>query len=111
MCLFQRSSDYATAGAINQIQYAVLQLLVARHLGIKAGKFTWFVANIQIYDRHIKQVKEMLTREPVNINLNVWLNPDKHNFYDFTVDDIKLLGYNYKEINKINPQLKFEIGI
>lgn len=113
MCLFQRSSDFATAGSINQVQYVVLQFLFARHLGMKVGKFTWFVANIQIYDRHIDQVKEMLNRGEVEMKEQpyIWLNPDKTNFYDFTLDDIKIMNYSTKEIGKINPQLKFPIGI
>ena len=111
MCLFQRSSDYCTAGHINQIQYVVLQHLVARHVGMVPGKFTWFVSNIQIYDRHIEQAKEMLKRTPLSIEPHIWLNPEKTNFYDFTLDDIKIKGYSYKEINNANPQLHFDIGI
>lgn len=111
MCLFQRSSDFATAGCINQVQYAVFLCLVARHLGYTPGKFTWFVDNIQIYDRHTKQVKEMLKRTPVDCNPKVWINPEKKNFFDMTVDDIKIIGYPREIIKERNPQLKFEIGI
>ena len=111
MCLFQRSSDYATAGCINQVQYAVFQILVARHLGYIPGKFTWMVDNVQIYDRHVDQVKEMLGRESVECRPYIWLNPEKKNFYDFTLDDIKLMDYPREEIKKKNPQLKFPIGI
>ena len=111
MCLFQRSSDFATAGTINQAQYAIFLLLVARHLGYTPGKFTWMVDNIQIYDRHIDQVKEMLDREPVDCKPWVWINPDKTNFFDFTVDDIKVMDYPVEEIRKQNPQLKFPLGI
>lgn len=111
MCLFQRSSDYATAGIINQLQYAIFLMLVARHTGYEAGRFTWFVANIQIYDRHVEQIKEMLNRESIECSPYIEINPDKKNFYDFTVDDIKIKGYPRDEIKKINPQLKFDIGI
>ena len=111
MCLFQRSSDYGTAGCINQLQYAIFLRLVARHLGYKPGKFTWFVDNIQIYDRHVNQVVEMTKRQSVECNPRIWLNPDKTNFYDFTVDDIKILDYPLALIKETNPQLTFEIGI
>ena len=111
MCMYQRSSDYATAGCINQVQYAIFLLIVSHCLGYTAGKFTWFVDNIQIYDRHIDQVKEMLTRESINCKPYVWINPDKHNFYELTVDDIKLKDYPRDEIKAKNPQLKFELGI
>lgn len=111
MMLTQRSSDFATAGCINQVQYLTLQMMVARHLGIEPGKFTWCYNNIQIYDRHINQVIEMLDREPINCNPRIVLNPDVTNFYDFTVDDIKIEGYPRKKISEKNPQLKFPLGI
>ena len=111
MCLFQRSSDYATAGCINQVQYAVFLCLIARHFGYTAGRFTWFVDNIQIYDRHVEQVKQMLDRESVECSPYVWINPEKKSFYDMTIDDIKILGYPREEIKQKNPQLKFDLGI
>ena len=111
MCLTQRSSDFATAGCINQVQYLVFLHLMARHLGLTPGRFTWFYNNIQIYDRHIKQVKELLKRKPVECAPKIWLNPEKKNFYDFTVDDIKIIDYPREEIKEQNPQMKFEIGI
>ena len=111
MCLTQRSSDFATAGCINQVQYLVFQHLIARHLGMKVGRFTWFYNNIQIYDRHIEQAKELISREPVECNPEIILNEDKTNFYDFTPEDIKIVGYPRKLIKEKNPQLKFDLGI
>lgn len=111
MCLFQRSSDFLTAGSINQVQYLVFLHLIARHLGYTPGRFSWFIANIQIYDRHLEQAKIMLDREPINCEPKIWLNPEKTNFYDFTVDDIKIIDYPMEEIKEKNPQLKFDLGI
>lgn len=111
MCLTQRSSDFATAGCINQVQYLVFLHLVARHLGLTPGRFTWFYNNIQIYDRHIEQAKELINRKPVDCEPKIWLNPEKTNFYDFTVDDIKIIDYPREKIKEQNPQMKFEIGI
>jgi len=111
MSLFQRSSDFLTAGCINQVQYLVFLHLVARHCGYTPGRFTWFYNNIQIYDRHIEQANEMLEREPVNCNPEIWLNPDKTNFYDFTQDDVKITGYPRQLIKEKNPQMKFDLGI
>ena len=111
MCLFQRSSDFLTAGCINQVQYLVLLYLIARHTGYTPGRFTWFYNNIQIYDRHVEQAKELLEREPIDCQPEIWLNPEKTNFYDFTPDDIKIKGYPRDEIKSKNPQMKFDLGI
>ena len=36
----------------------------------------------------------------------IWINPDVKNFYDFTVDDFKLIDYEYDDYNP-----KFEVAI
>lgn len=119
MCLIQRSGDMLTAsgaGGINEIQYASLLMMIARHCGYKAGTFTHFVANEQIYDRHIEQAKEMLSRANKmaiheyeygeNKNPRLTLNPNKTNFYDMTIDDFVMENYE-----PMKPQLKLELGI
>lgn len=111
MCLYQRSSDYATAGCINQVQYAVFLIVMAHCLDLTPGKFTWFVDNIQLYDRHIQQANEMIAREGIECNPYIWVNPDIKDFYKLTPDDIKLMDYPRDEIKAKNPQLKFELGI
>lgn len=110
MCLFQRSSDFLAAGCINQMQYLVFLYLVARHTGYTPGRFTWMYDNIQIYDRHVDLAKELLERQPVACQPTIWLNPEKQNFYDFTIDDIKVKGYPRKEIAAKNPQMYFDLG-
>ena len=111
MCLIQRSSDFLTAGCINQVQYVIFQHLIARHIGMTPGRFTWFYDNIQIYDRHIEQAKEMLKREPIDCNPRVEINPEKTDFYDMKPEDIKIVDYPREKIKQKNPQMKFDLGI
>lgn len=111
MTLIQRSSDFCTAGCINQTQYTVLLMLFARHLGLQPGIFTWKPVNVQIYDRHEEQSMEMIAREPVDCTPYIWLNPEKKNFYDFKLEDIEVRGYPKKLIKEKNPQLPFPLGI
>lgn len=114
MMLIQRSGDMLTAsgaGGINEIQYAALLMMIARHTGYAPGVFTHVVANEQIYDRHIDAAHEMLARfqcelEPDYEKVTVILNPDKTNFYDMTIDDFIVMGYD-----PIKPQLRLELGI
>lgn len=111
MVLYQRSGDMLAAsgaGGINEVQYACLLLMIAKATGYKAGKFTHFVANEQIYDRHIKQANELLDRYSDKDRgfPEMKFNPKTNNFYDFTIDDFELMCYN-----PIKPQLKLELGI
>ena len=110
LTLSQRSSDFGTAGCINQMQYVALLHMIAKEVGLKPGRFTWKPVNIQIYDRHIPQAIEMLDRAPVNCEPKIIL-PDEKGFYDLVPDDIQVVDYPKQLIKEKNPQLKFELGI
>ena len=117
MMLVQRSGDMLTAsgpGGINEIQYAALLMMIARHTGYKPGVFSHVVANEQIYDRHMDAAQEMVTRFYYSQFLEddtrktpvLHLNPKKTNFYDMTIDDFTMENYS-----PMKPQLKLELGI
>lgn len=111
MKLVQRSSDFATAGCINQVQYAALLKMVARELNLEAGVFTWSPVNVQLYDRHIEQAIEMLNREPITCSAEIVCNERIRKFDDFQLDDIQIKDYPRELIKKKNPQFKFPLGI
>lgn len=111
MMLVQRSSDFITAGSINQFQYAVFLKLVATSLGYEAGVFTWVADNIQIYDRHIPAAKELLGRSTYDDATNVRVEIPKKDFYDYKPEDIVVTGYDQKAIAVQNPQIKLEVAI
>lgn len=104
--LTQRSSDYLVAGHINMIQYVALQMMVAHHCGYKVGNFARLTQNLHIYDRHVEQAYELLSRKSPDSNPQLILKADGKSFYDITADDFELINYN-----PIKPQLKFDLGI
>lgn len=114
MCMIQRSGDMLTAsgaGGINEVQYAALLMMIARHCGYEPGVFSHFVANEQIYDRHVNQARKLvqryrgtLSKHPMNPRLI--LNADVKDFYDITIDDFTMKNYT-----PLKPQLKLELGI
>ena len=106
LTLNQRSNDYLMAGAINKIQYVALQMMIASHLGYKIGKFCHYVHNLHIYDRHIDAAKEILSKEPLNIQPLIELKYEKL-FYEFNVNDFKII--NTENITKIKSELELAI--
>ena len=100
--LNQRSNDVMTANNWNVVQYAVLLHMIAQVSGMIAGELVHVIADAHIYDRHISMIEEMLRREPYPAP-TFWINPDIKNFYDFTVDDVKLENYQHHEQIKNIP--------
>jgi thymidylate synthase len=59
----------------------------------------------------VEQAKELIRREPIACTPRLVLNPEKKDFYSFTIDDFTLEDYPLDLIKEKNPQLKFELGI
>ena len=94
--LNQRSQDILAANNWNVVQYAMLLKMMAQISDLKAGELVHVIADAHIYDRHVDIVKELISR-PQFPAPKVTLNPDVKNFYDFTVDDIKVENYQHNE--------------
>ncbi len=92
--LNQRSNDVLAANSWNVCQYAVLVHMLAQVCDMQVGELVHVIADAHIYDRHVPMIKELISR-PQYPAPKFWLNPDKHDFYDFTPDDVKLLDYQY----------------
>ncbi|MBO5572811.1 MAG: thymidylate synthase [Clostridium sp.] len=117
MSLIQRSGDMLTAsgaGGINEIQYAALLMMIARVTGKEPGVFTHFVANEQIYDRHMENAQEMLARAEnaatsdadAPAPMLVLKKEMGCVFEDITIEDFEMANYT-----PMKPQLKFDLGI
>lgn len=118
LSLIQRSGDLmaASCSGVNEVQYAALLMMVARHCGYNVGTLYHYVANEQIYNRHLEQAQEMLDRwnmkdcHEINYHEqnypNLILNTDKTNFYDFTIEDFTMENYE-----PMKPQLTLPLGI
>ena len=90
--LNQRSQDVLAANNWNVVQYVVLVHMLAQVCDMKVGELVHVIADAHIYDRHVPIIKELIQREPLQAP-KFWLNPDIHDFYQFTRDDVKLEGY------------------
>lgn len=90
--LNQRSQDVLAANNWNVVQYSVLLHMLAQVCGMKVGELVHVIADAHIYDRHVPIIKELIAREPQPAP-KFWLNPDIHDFYEFTRNDVKVEGY------------------
>lgn len=96
--LNQRSQDILAANNWNVVQYSVLVHMLAQVTGLVPGEFVHVIADAHIYDRHVDIIKELIAR-PQFPAPKFSLNPEIKDFYDFTIDDIKIEDYEK------NPQI------
>ncbi|MCR5509417.1 MAG: thymidylate synthase [Lachnospiraceae bacterium] len=92
MVLNQRSQDVLAANNWNVVQYAVLLMMVAQVNDMIPGELVHVIADAHIYDRHVPIIEELITRE-THPAPRVHLNPDVHDFYEFTRNDVIVEDY------------------
>ncbi|EAD6993220.1 thymidylate synthase [Listeria monocytogenes] len=91
--LYQRSADIFLGVPFNIASYALLTHLIAREVGLDVGEFIHTMGDAHLYNNHIEQVKEQLSRTPHKLPKLV-LSDKPATIFNFDVADISLDGYN-----------------
>lgn len=86
------------------MQYSVLIYLFAHLSGLEPGEFVHVIADAHIYDHHIPIVEELIKRPVYNAPEFV-MNKDKTDFYKYTTNDFKLIGYEK------GPHISFPMAV
>lgn len=67
LSMYQRSCDLFLGVPFNIASYALLNHMIAHAVGLMPGKLTMFLDDVHIYENHIEQVQEQLSREPTEL--------------------------------------------
>jgi len=92
--LYQRSADLFLGVPFNIASYALLTHMVAQQAGLEVGDFVWTGGDCHIYDNHVEQVAEQLTREAYAYP-RLELNRKPDSIFDYRYDDFEVVGYQH----------------
>jgi len=98
--LYQRSGDVGLGVPFNIASYSLLTHIIAKHCGLVAKEFIYFLGNAHIYDDHISEIKKQTNRDPLVFPL-IEIKTVHENIEDYTLNDIEIKDYNSYESIKM----------
>lgn len=101
--LYQRSADLFLGVPFNIASYALLTHMVAQQSELEPGDFIWTGGDCHIYDNHLDQVGEQLSREPYSFP-TLRLRPAP-TLFDYAYEDVEVVGYQH------HPAIKAPVAV
>ncbi len=89
-----RSNDLFLGNPFNIFSYAVLTYILAMKCDMKPGKLVYTGGDIHIYNNHLQQIQEQLSRTPRPLPKLLLDNSIKYkDFADIDISDFEVVGY------------------
>lgn len=92
--LYQRSGDVGLGVPFNIASYSFLTHLLAKHCGLEAHEFVYYLGNCHIYDDHYAALGEQIKQKPFPFP-KVEITSIKDDIDDYVDSDFVVTGYNH----------------
>lgn len=99
--LYQRSGDMGLGVPFNIASYSLLTHILAKHCGLEAYEFYYYIGNTHIYDDHYKQLSEQIKRKTYSFPKLTILN-NHNSIDDYKVEDFIIENYQHHSSIKMN---------
>jgi thymidylate synthase len=90
--LYQRSGDIFLGVPFNIASYALLTMMIAQVVSLRASEFVHTLGDAHLYKNHLEQARIQLERMPRALP-RMELNPEVDSIFGFAYDDFSLIGY------------------
>lgn len=94
--MYQRSADMFLGMPFNIASYALFTHMLAQVCNLNVGKLVISIGDAHIYQNHIDQVNEQISREPYQLP-KLYLNNKVKDITKFTMEDIELRDYDHHD--------------
>ena len=91
--LYQRSADTFLGVPFNIASYALFTMMIAQVTNLDLGDFVHTFGDVHLYNNHIEQAKEQLSRELRSLP-TMKLNPEIKDLNNFKFEDFELENYH-----------------
>ena len=102
--LYQRSADTFLGVPFNIASYALFTMMIAQVTDLEPGDFVHTFGDVHLYNNHIDQAKEQLSRDLRSLP-TMKINPNVKNINDFKYEDFELQNYDP------HPHIKAAVSI
>jgi thymidylate synthase len=90
--LYQRSGDIGLGVPFNIASYSFLTHLLAKHCGLVAHEFVYFLGNAHIYDDHFDALEEQIKRSPKSFP-SISIARQCESIEEYKMEDFIVEGY------------------